>query len=217
MLQTGFKRLLVLPLALVACYAQEGQTDKPKSETGSMFFDVNGGWLFGFPAVQAYVATPAGTAVSPQKKSLPAYGFDANVRIWRFFVPFFELSAIDTGKATASVGTVQSTAQANTYSLNGGIRFEPAHGRLRPYVRFAVAQFVRTSAVHSQLPPHRRQLLPPDPRPSLCMEAAYERLLEDIGARSLDLTSITLLNPLTVRAKITANSASDGFCKPNLP
>jgi hypothetical protein len=131
------KRLLVLPLALVAGFAQDNPADtKPKSENGSIILDLNGGWSFGFPAVRASVSTSAGSAISPEKTALPAYGFDANVRVWKFFVPFFELSAIDTGKATASVGAYQATAQANTYALNGGIRFESDHGRIRPYARF---------------------------------------------------------------------------------
>jgi len=137
MLLSTLKRLLILPLAFTGAFAQDNPpAAKPQSENGSIILDLNGGWSFGFPAVRASIFTSAGSAISPEKKFLPAYGFDANVRVWKFLVPFFDLSAIDTGKATASVGAYQATAQANTYALNGGIRFEGSHGRFRPYARF---------------------------------------------------------------------------------
>ena len=131
------KWMFLLPLALTGAFAQDNQAQtQPKSESGSIILDLNSGWSFGFPAVRASVSSPLGSAISPQKTYLLAYGFAANVRVWKFLVPFFELSAIDTGKATASVGPYQATGQADTYALNGGIRFEGSHGRLRPYARF---------------------------------------------------------------------------------
>src|SRR5690242_3261331 len=67
------------------------------SENGAVMLYTNGGWSFGLPAVRAAVSVAgAGTAISPEKKTLPALGIGVGVRAWRFLAPFAELVVIDT-------------------------------------------------------------------------------------------------------------------------
>lgn len=104
------------------------------SETGAFTFYSGAGWSFGFPSVQAIVSVPGGpTAVSPLKKTLPNYHVGADIRAWKFLVPFVDFSVIDTGKATAQVGSYESQGSANTFLSNSGVRFMGRASRLRPY------------------------------------------------------------------------------------
>lgn len=110
----------------------------PGSERGAINFNFNSGWSFGFPAVRAFVSVPrVGTAISPEKSTLPAAGAGLSVRAWKFVVPFVDFMILDTGKATAQVGSLKSEIQANTYSYHGGVRLVGSKSRLRPYIQFA--------------------------------------------------------------------------------
>jgi hypothetical protein len=132
--------LLLLVVAQVSVFAQSSgpaTTERPSNENGAATFYTTGGWSFGFPAVRAFVSIPGvGTAISPEKKTLPMLGAGVGVTAWKFLVPFAEFSAIDTGKATAQVGSVQATGQANTFMFHGGLRLIGGHSRLRPYAQF---------------------------------------------------------------------------------
>jgi hypothetical protein len=139
MFLSSLKRLVLLPclVPLAVTSAQTiPQTEKQPTENGSIALGIDGGWSFGFPAVRAAVQVGDVTAISPEKKVLPAYGAFVGVRVNRFLMPFFRLNAIDTGKATAQVGSTQSQVQANTYGLNGGIRFVATSSTARPYAQF---------------------------------------------------------------------------------
>ena len=124
--------LLLLP---AMAFSAEKENSASSSETGAFTLYSTAGWSFGLPAVQAVVSVPGvGSVASPEKKTLPMYGFGAGVRAWKFLVPFAELSAIDTGKAYAQIGTLRSEAQADTFSFIGGFKLMPGgHSRLRPY------------------------------------------------------------------------------------
>lgn len=115
--------------------SQSAQSEKPTSEKGSILLGIDGGWSFGLPAVQASAQAGNVYVASPEKKTLPAYSALMGVRAWRFLIPFVELAAFDTGKATAQVGTVQSQVQANTFAINGGVRAMGSSARLRPYLQ----------------------------------------------------------------------------------
>ena len=140
MLHIRLQSLLVLVATALSGLAQSNQpeesTKESTSETGAVSFYTSGGWSFGVPAVRAAVSIPkVGSAISPEKKTLPAVGVGMTVTAWKFLVPFVDFSAIDTGKATAQVGSFTSQAQANTYTFNGGLRFVGGHSRLRPYAQ----------------------------------------------------------------------------------
>lgn len=109
----------------------------PTNENGAVNLYVNSGWSFGLPAVRAAAtASGVGSAISPEKKSLPAFGIGATVRVWKFVAPFVDLTVIDTGKAFAQVGSLRSEVQADTYDFHGGVRLIGAKGRIRPYAQF---------------------------------------------------------------------------------
>jgi len=74
-------------LLLIASNAFGPQTSN-LNENGAVNPYMNGGWSFGFPAVRAAVAVPGqGSAISPEKNTLPAVGAGATVRAWKFLVP----------------------------------------------------------------------------------------------------------------------------------
>lgn len=114
-----------------------GQQTSNLNENGALNLYMNGGWSFGFPAVRAAVAVPGqGSAISPEKKTLPAVGVGATVRAWKFLVPYADFTVIDTGKAYAQVGSLRSEVQADTYNFHGGIRLIGTKSKFRPYVQF---------------------------------------------------------------------------------
>lgn len=117
-------------------FATAADTTHTNSETGAVSFASSGGWSFGLPSVQAIATDGNNTAISPLKKTLPLYNFEVGVRAWKFLVPFFEFSVIDTGKASAQTGSVSSSGQADTFGINGGIRIIGHRSRLRPYAEF---------------------------------------------------------------------------------
>lgn len=107
------------------------------NERGAINAYFTSGWSFGVPAVRALAAVPGvGTAISPEKTSLPAYNVGMGVRAWRFIVPFVEVGVIDTGKAMAQVGSFKSEVQADTISYHGGVRLVGSTARFRPFAQF---------------------------------------------------------------------------------
>ena len=120
-------------ICIAFCGTAMAQT---QSENGAVTVSIDGGTSFGLPAVQTGVSVGSQSVLSPDKRTLGSLGFTASVRAWKFLVPYFDFDWVDTGKATAQIGTVTSMAQANTFLLTGGVRVIPAHGRLRPYVQF---------------------------------------------------------------------------------
>ena len=58
------------------------------------------------------------------------------MRAWKLLSPYVDFNFIDTGKATAQVGSVAATAQADTFLFSSGVRLSSQHSRLRPYVQF---------------------------------------------------------------------------------
>lgn len=123
-----------------------GQDQPQNAESGSVNLYTTSGWSFGFPSVRAAVAVPGRVSIiSPEKTTLPTYGVGVGVRAWKFLVPFVDFTAIDTGKATAQIGSFSSTAQANTFTFDGGLRLIGARSRVRPYAEFG------GGAVHQDL------------------------------------------------------------------
>ncbi|HZT33080.1 MAG TPA: hypothetical protein VFA33_24550 [Bryobacteraceae bacterium] len=134
MFHSRFKWLSLSVIFSAAAFAQGQAT---VAETGAVTFGASGGWTFGLPAVRALASVPGvGTAISPDKRTLVAPGFNVGVRAWRFLVPFMDFAVIDTGKAYAQVGSFRSDAQASTYSLHGGLRLIGSRSRIRPFAEF---------------------------------------------------------------------------------
>ena len=135
----------VLFLSLLAPFGVMAASGSPSSgENGAVTFYTGSGWSFGFPSVQAV----AGPVTSPLKKTLPAYNAGVAVRAWRYLVPFADFSAIDTGKAFAQYGSNSTTVQADTFSLNGGLRIIGHSSRLRPFAEVG-GGFLRQNATAS--------------------------------------------------------------------
>ena len=121
--------LIVLSVSALA------QTPAPQSENGAFNFSLSSGWSFGLPANRAAISVPGGpSAISPEKKTLIAPSFGVGFTAWRFIVPFFDLTAYDAGKATASVGSFKSEVEGEILTINGGVRLIPGKSRVRPYV-----------------------------------------------------------------------------------
>lgn len=113
--------LLIAVLGILSpLFATAADTNYTKSETGAVSFASSGGWSFGFPSVQAVAVDGNSAAISPVGETLPTYNFEVGVRAWKFLVPFFDFSVIDTGKATAQSGSASSSGQADTLGVNGG-------------------------------------------------------------------------------------------------
>jgi hypothetical protein len=112
------------------------QNSPTPSETGAVLVYADSGWSFGLPSVQAFVTVGDVSATSPLKKTLIAPSFGVGVRAWKFLMPFADFTAYDTGKATASVGSVSSQVQADTLTINGGLRLIGGKGKLRGYGEF---------------------------------------------------------------------------------
>jgi hypothetical protein len=107
------------------------------SENGAVNFYADSGWSFGLPAVRAAVSVPGlGSAISPDKKTLVAPDFGLTVTAWRFIVPFADVTIFDTGKASATVGSFTSQAQADTLAFNSGVRLVAGKSRVRAYAEF---------------------------------------------------------------------------------
>lgn len=132
------KKLMTIPaLAVVISCTLPAQntTLPPENETGAVTISMDSGVSIGLPAVRAGVAVGNTTALSPNKTVLPTIGFTTSVRAWKYLAPYLDFNVLDTGKATASVGSVTSTAQANTFTFNGGLRLIGRSSRVRPYVQ----------------------------------------------------------------------------------
>ena len=131
------KMLTILVLPAIGAAGLSAQTQAPKTENGAVNFSFASGWSFGFPAVRAAVSIPGvGSAISPERTSLPAYSAGVSVRAWKFLVPFAEISGIDTGKAFAQVSSLRSEVEANTYAFHGGLRVVSSKSKIRPYAEF---------------------------------------------------------------------------------
>ena len=129
-----FKTLMLLVMVAALGFGQgASEGKKAPSESGAVSLYGAGGWSFGLPAVRAAVAVGSASAMSPEKKMLAAPSVGVGVRAWKFLVPFVELTAYDTGKATVSVGNYSSQVQADTLSVIGGMRFVAARSTLRAY------------------------------------------------------------------------------------
>ena len=131
------KRLLFTTAFAGITWGADSSAQATQETSGAVQFSSSGGLSLGFPAVRAAVAVPGlGSAVSPEKKTLPAVGVGVSVRAWRYLVPFADFSVIDTGKAFAQVGSLRSEVQADTYALHGGVRLIGVGSRIRPYAQF---------------------------------------------------------------------------------
>jgi len=129
-----FERSLILLVLSAGAYAQK---PADPGENGAVILYGGSGWSFGLPAVRAGVSVPgAGTALSPEKKTLIAPSVGVGVRAWRWVTPFVDFTAYDTGKATAQVGSVRSEVSADTYSVNAGVRLIAGKSKARGYVEF---------------------------------------------------------------------------------
>jgi hypothetical protein len=132
--------LFALPLlASVAAVAQNQPAPNPPAvnENGAIVFYADSGWSFGLPAVRAAVSIPGvGSAISPEKKTLIAPSFGVGVTAWKFVVPFVDFTVYDTGKATATVGSLSSQVQADTLTFNAGARLVGGKSKVRGYAEF---------------------------------------------------------------------------------
>jgi hypothetical protein len=128
---------LAFSFLVIASVGSFGQSQGEKSESGALTLYTNAGWTFGYPAVRAFVSVPGlGSAISPEKKTLPAPSFGIAVKAWKFLAPFADFTLIDTGKAYAQVGPVRADGQASTFTFHGGLRLVGGTSRLRPYAQF---------------------------------------------------------------------------------
>jgi hypothetical protein len=131
------KHITLPALALVVATTLPAQNtiQTSENEAGAVTISMDSGVSIGLPAVRAGVVVGNTTALSPNKTILPTVGFTTTVRAWRYLVPYLDFNVLDTGKATASVGSVTSTAQASTFAFNGGLRLIRQSSRVRPYVQ----------------------------------------------------------------------------------
>ena len=111
--------------------------DAPKNENGAVQFYLDYGASFGLPANRAVVLVGSTSAISPQKNTLYAPGFGVAVTAWKCLVPFVDVTAYDTGTATATVGTVTAKlTDKNTVTTNLGLRVVRGKSKLRGYAEF---------------------------------------------------------------------------------
>jgi hypothetical protein len=140
-----FHTLFACLATAISLVAHSGSALAQSSDTYEVEF--TGGSTLRLPGSRAFVSLSDGrttrTADSGEHTSLPLVGFAVS-RWGRTLGSFMDLSYVDGGTASASIGSYTSEVSSHVVDFHGGIQAQFPGGRVRPYV-IAGGGFARSS------------------------------------------------------------------------
>ena len=113
--------------------ALQGEPGSAGNDAGAVQFHFGGGWSFGLPGAMACI----GSQCSPERTTLVAPSMQVAVKARRGVLLFADLTAFDTGVASATYRSQSVEVSGSDTGFSGGVRLMTAGGDgsdLRGYV-----------------------------------------------------------------------------------